>query len=428
MKQSVQEFLILSFYNLFLSVFLLLFSPFFLKKVWKRKGFDTPLLEKFGILKKEKSFGKENPIYIRSVSIGETKIAQKIISQWSKRNSSLQFILSVTTMTAYKLVKKTPNPSITLVYSPFDLPLFVRKHLNFFSPQAIILIESDIWLNFISESHSREIPISIVDFRLSPASEKRFIRWRKILSLWIKKINIIFLKESSQSIIFERMEIEDACFLALGSVKYDLEEKVPSKNSYNLSTLFKERKTLFLISTHPKEESWILSSIPRKSNFFYIIAPRHVERAKSLEKELCSLGFKVLRFSQLNSTKLTNPDILLIDVMGEVSSLFPYAKVAIMGKSFLHSGGQNPIEPLSFGIPVIFGPHMENFGDLAKELIKTHSALSVSSKEELSKVITSLFSGKINSTNLIQNAQKTLNFHRGSTERIISSLETSSLS
>ena len=396
-----------------------------LLKTLKRGGLSTPLGQKLGFFQNF-SFSSGKVIYVRAVSVGEVRIAQKLIDSWSSDDSDAQFVLAVNTATGYHLAQKKSASNLKVVYSPLDISYCVKKSLDLFRPSKIIFIESDIWFNFIRIANKKDIPLIVVDARVSPASQKHFLFLRRILQPFFSLFDKIYLKDLHHMQFWQKMGVHSSRLEFKGSIKYDLAFQDTEKKMENFEFLqeyFLSKNVVFAVSTHSGEESWIASAILKTHlDIIYFVAPRHIERCKKIQRDLSRLGLNVLLFSDFLESKKSDFNVILIDTTGNVPSLLPFAKVAVMGKSFLKKGGQNPVEPISAKVPLIFGPHMSNFQELARELLCANAVLQVDNQEDLSLALINLLQDTKKSSALVNNADKVLGSHYGSTFKIYQSL------
>src|SRR5205823_9902552 len=285
----------------------------------------------------------------------------------------------------------------------------MRRAFRAIAPQRIILIEAEAWPNLVAEATRRKIPLVLANARLSPRSERRFRRFKIFVGPIFRRLNLICVPTPEAAERWKNLGAKTSQMHAVGNIKYDV---------FNQSVLsdaaqrFREpgidaaRPILFGGSTHRGEEQILVDVFcklrPEFPHLFLILAPRHVERASEIEAELRKRNLRSIR--QTAASRTQELDCLLIDTTGELPGWYNIATIVFIGKSLTAYGGQNPVEAISARKPVIFGPHMENFASLAKQLIAGGGALSVQNSQELTEHSRRLLSSPAEREKLANNA------------------------
>jgi 3-deoxy-D-manno-octulosonic-acid transferase len=266
----------------------------------------------------------------------------------------------------------------------------------------------------------------VANARLSPRSEKRFWRFRFFVAPTFRLLDLVCVPEKEDVDRWAALGVPRERIRYTGSIKYDVSghedfSVVQKARIFHLDSGDPDRVILFGGSTHPGEEKILgrvlldlRSQFPSLSLF---IAPRHVERVREIRRELEELSLHVLLASEEKALPSAKPDCVLLDKTGELQSWYGLATVVFIGKSLTSHGGQNPVEAITAGIPVIFGPYMENFAVLAKSLVARNGATQVENREQLTKSLTYLFSNQDARVRLIRNAEEVLAEHRGAAAR-----------
>ncbi len=384
--------LLLLIYRLLLPLLFLIAFPGWLLKMIKRGGLKTPLLERIGLYKSDNSSPSKGKIHIHASSVGETAIALKLITAWQQEAPQQHFVLATTTSTGYDLATAATLPQVSITYIPLDFTCVVKSYLNHFSPRSVILIESEIWPNFLIETEKRSIPVHLANARTSPRSQARLLKFATALSPFYRRLHTVCIQEKSHLKLWTSLGIPPSRIHHTGSIKFDPESIKPPEPRPEFATILKQfgnRKPYILAaSTFPGEEAAITAAIfTAFPNALPIIVPRHAER----RKEVCS-ALEIAGFTPILRTNLTlppekNKTVLVIDTTGELPTWTTHADLVIIGKSFLSTGGQNPAEAILARKPLIFGPHMENFQPLAHNLLKENGSILAETIEELPKAI-----------------------------------------
>jgi 3-deoxy-D-manno-octulosonic-acid transferase len=413
-------------YNLLWPIGLLFFLPGYLVKMFRRGGYREKFGQRLGFYGAgvRQRLRKKRSIWLHAVSVGEVAIALKLAHALHELEPDLRVALTITTTTGFAFAQRSAPDWIEVMYSPLDFWPIMRRALAIIRPTRIVLVEAEVWPNLIALAHAREIPIILVNARLSPRSENRFRRFRFFIAPTFRLLDLVCVQEPDDADRWSAIGVSRDRIQIVGSIKYDPEDL--SVDSSAAAKVLRHlnidgvRPIVFGGSTHRGEEE-ILGRIfvdLQKSfpNLFLIIAPRHAERAGEIRRALEQLGLRVGLRSRVNDVDCPI-DSLLLDSTGELRNWYAAATVVFMGKSLTAHGGQNPVEPITAGKPIIFGPHMENFVALARALLAHHGAIQVNSETELKSAMQELLHDSMLRQTLVANAAHALDAHRGATTR-----------
>lgn len=417
----MKRFLFLLLYNLLLPVFLIVSIPGYLIKMKKRGGFGTGLLERFGIYRKPRNEEPQGGLYVHAVSVGEVFIALKFIREWCKTHTE-PVVLATSTATGHQVARDAALPGVRALYSPLDIPGLSGRCLRRFNPRAVVLIEAELWPNFAEACHRLRIPMIMLNARLSPRSEGRYAKVRGITSLLFSRLTMLATQNESDRERFARIGVAPDIIRVAGSIKFDVMGDAPQSRREDFRTLLDslrgERPVVLAASTHAGEEALIAASI-REAGAFPLIVPRHAERRQTVVNELQSAGFSpILRTA--GSLPATIPDnaCYIADTTGELRDWTSLADCVVIGKSFLASGGQNPVEAIAARKPVITGPDMTNFADLVALLEKEDGIIRCPA-EELTQAICHALQDKEATAARAERAFAALQLHSGATRRSV---------
>jgi 3-deoxy-D-manno-octulosonic-acid transferase len=380
--------------------FLLPFEYFKRPKDIRRKW----LREKFGYL--DLSFynppypplgkgGMGEVIWVHAVSVGEVMAASALLKRIREKYPSKDIVLSTITDTGLKVAKERVPEGSRVIYLPFDIPFILNAAIRKAMPEILIVIETELWPNMFRVFREKGVPVILLNGRIS---EKSFRSYKRI-SLFMKKVlsyvNLFGMQSDKYAERIKSLGVDGARVRNLGNFKFDL--KPPSQMPE--WTGWMKGPVIVAGSTHEGEEELIVSVyVSLKKDFpdlNIIIAPRHPERFNGVEEMLGARGIPFMMRSALSNRasgssspfpldgEVTSPKlrtftgaIVLLDTVGELSSVYGVADITIIGKSFKGSGGQNPLEPAFWGKPIICGPHMENF-PIIQEFYKEGAAIEV---------------------------------------------------
>jgi 3-deoxy-D-manno-octulosonic-acid transferase len=410
-------------YNLLWPIGLLFFLPRYLVKMFRRGNYREKFGQRFGIYDGDvrKRLAQQRSTWLHAVSVGEVGIALRLASELRVLEPDLHCVLTTTTTTGFAFANRNAPDWMEVMYNPLDFWPIMRRAFAAINPKRVVLIEAEVWPNLVAEAHRRGIPIALANARLSPRSERRFRRFRVVIAPTFRLLDLVCVQEPNDVDRWTALGVDRERIRCTGSIKFDPRNvHVDLASAESVLRQFKidnNRPIVLAGSTHPGEEE-ILGTIfleLRKQfpDVFLIIAPRHAERANEIRRMLQQLELKVALRSE--SAGNVVPDCLILDSTGELQNWYAIATVVFIGKSLAARGGQNPVEAIATGKPVSFGPHMENFAALARELVACRGAVQVRSGSELQCWLGDLLRDRNLRENLVENARSVLEKHRGAT-------------
>ncbi len=413
-------------YNLLWPLGLLFFLPGYLMKMFRRGGYREKFGQRLGIygIDVRARLAKQRSTWLHAVSVGEVTVALKLASALRAVEPDLHCVLTTTTTTGFALANRNASSWIEVMYAPLDFWPIMRRAFAVIRPARILLIEAEIWPNLVAEAHARRIPIALVNARLSPRSEKRFRLFRFLVAPTFRLLDLVCVQDPADVDRWQQLGVERSRIRNTGSIKYDPVNRddhvdVQKARVFDLNVSNQDQLVLFGGSTHPGEEEILAKVFLKLRQQFpslrLFIAPRHVERLREIRAQLEALSLPVRLASEARNHRDAKPDCVLLDTTGELQRWYGIATVVFVGKSLTAHGGQNPVEPIVAGKPVIFGPHMENFAALAQTLVAKNGAIQVLDVEELECAAEKLLRDNEARRLLVQSAERVLTQHRGAT-------------
>jgi 3-deoxy-D-manno-octulosonic-acid transferase len=394
--------------------------------MFRRGGYRKKFGQRLGLYRADVRdlLAKRTSTWLHAVSVGEVAIAFKLASQLRGLQPDLHCVLTTTTTTGFAFATKNAPAWIEVMYSPLDFWPVMRRAFSAIRPAKIVLVEAEVWPNLVAEAHARKIPIALVNARLSPRSEKRFRRFQRFVAPTFRLLDLVCVPEAEDVARWRALGVDQSRLRNVGSIKYDPENVTVDATAPEkvLRALKIENRNPVILggSTHRGEEEILARMfLELRAGFpslLLIVAPRHVERAREIQRNLQQLGLTVALRSEA-VTGVQSPDCLLLDSTGELRNWYPAATIVFIGKSLIAHGGQNPAEAIVAGRPVIFGPHMENFVAFAKSLIEQRAAIQIFSADELQRTIGDLLRDAVWRDELAENGRRLLQTHRGATAR-----------
>ena len=415
-------------YNLFFPFVFLLLLPGFLLRLRRRGNFRHGFGQRLGRYSTDlhHRLSQGRPIWIHSISVGETLGALKLARQLHASAPQGRIVLSATTSTGLALIREAGAEWLEPVYNPVDFLPIIRRTLDALRPTQIIFIEGEAWPNLLAESRRRGIATALVNARLSPRSERRFRRFRALAGPLFRLLDLIAVPEPDDIPRWESLGAMRDRLRVTGNLKFDYALPAASREAEFralAAPLGVDDSTPVIVagSTFDGEEK-ILASIVfelrrKYPRLFLILVPRHVERTAAVLRELVPFNLRVVQRSALPLSAPSACDILLVDSTGELRDWYHLATVVFIGKSLTAEGGQNPAEAIILGKPVLFGPHMENFATLTSHLLAQGAALQVSTAASLATTIDALLADEPRRIALGERAREALTAHQGATER-----------
>ncbi|MBP7949569.1 MAG: hypothetical protein KA004_07925 [Verrucomicrobiales bacterium] len=361
--------LVLLVYNLLLPFVLLVLLPGSILKMRRRGGYGRNFWQRLGFLGRQLPVtGGPRPFWLHAVSVGEVNVARKLIREILRREPERRIVLSTTTSTGHAVAVRDAPPQVTVIYSPVDFLPVASRVLRRLQPEKIILVEAEVWPNLTALAKRRGIPLLLANARLSPRSERRYRRFRWAASTIFSLLDRVLVQFPEDAARWQGIGVRPGAVILTGSVKYD-EPATKTERAVEFRAMLEALwgtppPPMFLgASTFPGEEELLGKTLLELRSEFpqlkAVLVPRHFERSPEVKLQLENLGLGV----QLRTVSPLQPgaDVLLVNTTGELRDWQQIPDVVVIGKSILSTGGQNPVEAIAAGTPVIAGPHMENF-------------------------------------------------------------------
>ena len=420
-------------YNTLFLFFFALSAPFYFFKMWRRGNWRAGFAQRFGSYdgKIKQALTNRHAIWFHAVSVGEVNVCAQLIQALEPRVPNLKIVVSTTTSTGMAELQKRLPTHVTKIYYPIDRRKFVRRALATISPEAIVLVEAEIWPNFLWRAIDRDIPLLLVNTRLSEKSFRGYSRFRFLFAPIFRNFCGVGAQKEADKERLVRLGFRPETVHTFGNLKFDA-VKVDGKSALDVSSLLKQigvnDQALVLVagSTHSGEERILAEIFLRlKKQFpqlFLVLVPRHTERTRDVVRELKKAGVAFhLRSEILPSTQLkqASVDCLLVNTTGELVQFYKRADVVFVGKSLTAKGGQSPIEPGDLGKAMVFGPHMEKFTPIEKFFLEANGAVQVPDAKALEATVAELLRDKKRREELGRNALAVVNANRGGVAKTV---------
>jgi len=380
--------------RIFYSLALIFISPLIVFYLYilrgkKNQGYRAHFKERFGFVSKSLFSTKAKPLVFHCASVGEVLAATPLIKALQKAHPNLNILITCNTPTGREQILNQFKNTVACSYLPIDFPFATARFLNRIKPQALCILETELWPNLMAISHKKNIPVLVINARLSEKSQQGYQKVAKLTHIIMRSITVLSSHNKADAERFIELGLDKPKSHVTGSIKFDI---TPSDEQLakilNLKKLYSsdERFVWVAGSTHPVEHELILSAhqelLKKQPNALLIIAPRHPEQFDKVAELLTQ---SPLSFSRCSQNNYNNEQVLLADTLGELQYLYGAANVSFIGGSLIRRGGHNPLESAAFSVGVITGPHTYNFDHVYPELIKLKGAVVVDNNDELAK-------------------------------------------
>ena len=386
-------------YNIVFAIGYLLMVPGYLLRMKRRGGYRAHFQNRFGKYDQGQLSGRSDgdSIWLHAVSVGEMLVALRFAEEWRSREPDVKFVLSTNTSTGFALAEERKHTLDALIYYPTDFPVYVSRALAAVKPRALILTENEIWPNMVRQASKKNIPIFLINGRISDRSFRGYSRIRFLYRRLLTLLSACYVQHEDDGKRLVMLGAPQERVNTVGSVKYDnaaMERLVSDSVRSCLVAAGMTRKDRVIVggSTWPGEENALVAAYVELRREFddlkLVLVPRHMERGDAVMADVGKYPVRAARRSSYDGAEAL--DVLVVDTTGELGSFYAASDLVFVGKSLTEHGGQNPIEPAALGCAVVSGPNMENFRSVMNDLLRANAAMCVNSIAELQEVLGNL--------------------------------------
>ncbi len=392
MKRIIQDMLFF--------ILVLLFLPFYIKR---KKGFKKSFIKRLGILSKEERevlSRKKKPLWIHAASLGEVLALKPLVKKIISEFGSERVILSCITQTGFKIAKLEFGD---VFFLPLDFSFLIKKYINLIKPVCFIAFETEIWPQLFSTLHQENIPIVIVNGRISDRAFKNYRRFKFFFKRVLRKVSLFLMQSELYKQRIIELGADSEKVQVLGNLKYEASQ-IPLNKKENefyesLKEKFKDKKIILGASTHRGEEIVLLEVFKRLIKEFkdliLFICPRHPERRNEIKELIKREGFTCTFLSRDSNFMVSASNIIIVDLIGVLRPLYKLSYISFVGGSLIKFGGHNILEPAYFAKSIITGPFYDNFKDIVTDFKESKAIIIVKDKEELFSSIKKLLEDKV---------------------------------
>ncbi len=431
-------------YSLLLGLGFLILLPRFILDGFRHGKYVAGFRERLGLISPITNDGRP-VIWIHCVSVGETQAARPLVRGIREQFPDYLIAISTTTLTGQNLAGEIfKGEAARVFYFPFDWRWVVRRTLKTINPKAVLIMETELWPGFLRECKEQDIPVAIVNGRLSEQSFRRYRLTRSFMTRVLSSLSLAIMQTEADAERLRSLGMDAGKTLVSGNLKFDAGTLPRSNSSASLTMEFRERFSLtghsgliLAASTHTPEEVIILNSLRQvisriesetEAKPRLIIAPRHPERFAEVADLLKASGLRWARRTWPRDPSDRKAEVVLLDSIGELNSIYPLASIVFVGGSIAKTGGHNILEPAASGASVITGPHTYNFQSIVETFVRAGAIIQLKPASdsaaivELANVISELLADPARRRELGGLAQRLVSENRGATELTIKSL------
>jgi 3-deoxy-D-manno-octulosonic-acid transferase len=420
-------------YNILFIIFFVVSAPYYFWRMRRRGNWRAGFTQRFAKYDAslKQALTNRHVIWLHAVSVGEVDVCTQLIRVLEPRVPNLKIVVSTTTTTGMGELRRRLPVHVSKIYYPVDRRKFVNRALAAINPQAIVLVEAEIWPNFLWRAQRLGIPVFLANARLSRRSYPRYKKYGFLFRPLFASFIGVGCQNEEDAERLREVGCRSKAVRVVGNLKFDA-AKPNGQRPLDVPAMLRQlgvpadAPILVAGSTHDGEEV-ILAEMAKRlrarfPKLFLVLVPRHFERSREIGQKLLAREVKFMLRSEINPGTRLEPgalECLLVNTTGELKSFYEPATVVFVGKSLTAVGGQNPIEPAALGKAVVFGPNMENFEDVTRIFLAQSAVVQVSNAESLEKAVGDLLAVEHRRAELGRNALKVVTENLGAVDRTV---------
>jgi 3-deoxy-D-manno-octulosonic-acid transferase len=420
-------------YNILFIIFFTLSSPYYFWRMRRRGNWRRGFAERFAHYDAslKQALTNSHVIWIHAVSVGEVNLCTQLICALEPRVPNVKIVVSTTTTTGMAELRRHLPTHVCKIYYPVDRRKFVNRALAVINPEAIVLVEAEIWPNFLWRAQRLNIPVFLANARLSDRSFRGYKRFGFLFRPLFASFAGVGVQNETDAARLREAGCRAEAVHIVGNLKFDA-AKLHERRTLDVPTMLRQAgvpadaQILVAGSTHDGEEI-LLAEIARKlrarfPKLFLVLVPRHFERCGELGRKLREHGLKFIYRSEIYAnTQLRKGEIecLLVNTTGELRFFYEHATLVFVGKSLTAMGGQNPIEPGALGKAMVFGPNMQNFAEATRSFLAKDAAVQAKNPEALEMAVAGLLADENRRAEMGRNALRVVAENLGAIDRTV---------
>ncbi len=375
-----------------------------IRLVKKKESFKR-FKEKFCFFSVQRKNGKI--IWFHGASVGEIQSIIPLVEKIGKNKKIKQILITSNTLSSSKIIEKLKIKKVVHQFFPIDTNILSKKFLDYWKPSSVFFIDSEIWPNMIFNLKKKNIPITLLNGRIT---KKTFERWKNISKFSNKifnQIDFCFSSSNESSVYLKKLGVKKVKYI--GNLKYSQSENEKIKTDLSFQKFISSKEIWCASSTHKTEEEFcglVHKELNKKyKNLLTIIIPRHIERTNEIEDNLINLGLKTHKHEPKKRINI-DTDIYIVNSYGKTKSFYSICKNVFLGGSIISHGGQNPLEAARYGCNILHGPNVSNFNEIYRFLKKNNISNKILNKKDMIKCLDKFFSKKTKAKKLQEKLNK----------------------
>lgn len=370
----------------------------------------------------------QHVIWFHAVSVGESEALFPLLKKIQQHHPEAKLLVTTTTPTGSARVQAVMKDTVTHVYLPYDMPDVVQRFIGHFKPTLAVIMETEIWPNLYTCCGQHHIPLYLINARLSERSARGYQKISQFVRSTLDNVSIIATQTQDDAQRFVSLGAKTDAIKVMGNIKFDISvPEITLADGHQLkNTLFANRFVWVIASTHKEEEAIFITlyqhiklQIPE---LLLLLVPRHPERFIEV-KRLCEQK-QLKTVSRTSGEPVTQAtDVYLVDTMGELKVIYAASDIAFVGGSMVPTGGHNILEAVAVGVPVLFGPYMSNFKEIARGILNQQAAIQCVDNDAIVQSVLSLYHQPNERLELVAKGQVFLKQNQGAIARIYAMLE-----
>jgi 3-deoxy-D-manno-octulosonic-acid transferase len=420
-------------YNILFTIFFALSSPYYFRRMRKRGNWRPGFRERFARYDPnlKQALTNRQVIWLHAVSVGEVNLCTQLIRALELRLPNIKFVVSTTTTTGMAELRRRLPTHIGKIYYPIDRRKYVGRALAVINPEAIVLVEAEIWPNFLWRARDLKVPVFLANARLSDRSFRGYKCFGFLFRPLFGSFAGVGCQNEEDAARLRAVGCSPDAVHVVGNLKFDA-AKLDERRALDVPSLLRQlgvppdAQILVGGSTHDGEEAILAEIVQRlRARFpklFLVLVPRHFERGREVGEQLRQRGVKFAYRNLIGAdTQLAAGEVecLLVNTTGELRLFYEHATAVFIGKSLTAMGGQNPIEPAALGKAMVFGPNMQNFADITRNFIAENGAIQVHCPDSLEAAIASLLADEDRRMETGHNALRVVRKNLGAIDRTV---------
>ncbi|HEV2215733.1 MAG TPA: 3-deoxy-D-manno-octulosonic acid transferase [Terracidiphilus sp.] len=413
---------------------LLVGAPWWIWRMVTTQKYREGLAARFGRVPAQLRSGKDQrpAVWLHAVSVGEVLAVSRLVNELDRAMPGYRVLISTTTRTGQQLARQRFGEE-RVFYCPLDLPWAVRAYFRALQPKMLILAETEFWPNLLTACFRNGVPVAVVNARISDRSWPRYRRLRRFWRPLLVQCSSVMAQSATDAERLRALGCAPDRVAVSGNLKFDVRAAGEAEITQRLRQLAPSQRFLAAGSTLEGEEALLLEAWPAllaaDPNLILVLAPRHPERFSAVAELLRASGLQCARRSewpQEPSTPialLQAGQVVLLDSIGELASVYSIASLAFVGGSLIPAGGHNPLEPAQFGVPIVMGSHYANFRAIVEDL-RAHDAICIAEKEEIAQSLIGLLADEAAAKAIGERARRVFELQSGATARTLAALLT----